>query len=150
MDRRWCEVVELKWTQTVEETHRGWIDGARQTVSGARTGMRERVDLHLAWERGWTLVTIELGEYQWCLWGMRVRSFERVCEKCKSFEGKIKPEVVLRVRRVILQSTQKMTSAWPNFQYIPNTLAGVKWFPEILFRRNKRSLNNNNNNSKLW
>ena len=34
-----------------------------------------------------------------------MRSFERVCEKCKSFEGKIKLEMVLRVMRVILQST---------------------------------------------
>ena len=28
----------------------------------------------------------------------------------KSFEGKIKPEMVLRVRRVILQSTRKLIS----------------------------------------
>ena len=28
----------------------------------------------------------------------------------KSFEGKIKPEIVLRVRRVILQSTRKLIS----------------------------------------
>ena len=37
-----------------------------------------------------------------------MRSFERVCEKYKSFEGKIKIEMVLRVRRVILQSMGKM------------------------------------------
>ena len=30
------------------ETHCGWISGARRTVGGARTGVRERVDLRLA------------------------------------------------------------------------------------------------------
>ena len=33
-----------------------------------------------------------------------MRSVERVCEKCKSFKGKIRMEMVLRVRRLILQS----------------------------------------------
>ena len=33
-----------------------------------------------------------------------MRSVERVCEKCKSFKGKIRTEMVLRVRRLILQS----------------------------------------------
>ena len=32
------------------------------------------------------------------------------CERCKSFEGKIKSEMVLRLRRVILQSMQKLIS----------------------------------------
>ena len=39
-----------------------------------------------------------------------MRSFERACEKCKSFEGKIKLEMVLWVRRVILKSMQKLIS----------------------------------------
>ena len=118
---RWGEVVRPKWTQTVEETHRGLIGGACRTVGGARTSVRERVDLRLAWGRGWSSVTTELGEYQWCLWGVHVRSLERVCEKCESFEGKIKSEMVLRLRRVILQSMQKLISVWPNFLCLPNT-----------------------------
>ena len=63
---------------------------------------------------------------------MRVRSFERVCERCNSFEGKIKPELVLRLKCLILQSTKNTNSVWPNFQYLPNTHAGVKALPKIL------------------
>ena len=39
-----------------------------------------------------------------------MRSLERVCERCKSFEGKIKSKMVLCLRRVILQSLQKLIS----------------------------------------
>ena len=39
-----------------------------------------------------------------------MRNFERVCEKCKSFEGKIRMEMVVQVRRFILQSTRKRIS----------------------------------------
>ena len=58
---------------------------------------------------------------------------------CNSFEGKIKPEMVLHQRGLILWSTQKINFSWPNFQYVPNIERGVKGFPEIVFRRNKRS-----------
>ena len=59
------EVRLSDWNELKQwrETHCGWISGARRTVGGARTGVRERVDLRLAWGRGWSSVTTELGEY---------------------------------------------------------------------------------------
>ena len=86
--------------------------------------------------------SVELG-HNWA-WRVSVRSacekLERVCEECNWFEGKIKLEMVLRAKWVILRSTQKLISIWPNFLCLPNTQRGVKWFPETLFSQNKRTL----------
>ena len=58
------------------------------TVGGSATLVGLWVELGLAWGRRWSSVITELEEYSWCMWGVRVRSVERVCEKCKSFKGK--------------------------------------------------------------
>ena len=91
----------------MEETHCGWIGGLwvigleetqtvdRRIVGGARTDVRERVT---------------------CVWrallcgAQSQLSLESVREKCKSFEGKINFEMVLQIKRVILQSTRKLIS----------------------------------------
>ena len=59
---------------------------------------------------------------------------------CNSFEGKIKPEMVLRLSSIILQSTQKTNSVWSNFLYLPNTHTGVKAFPKMVWSKNKHGL----------
>ena len=66
-----------------------------------------------------------------------------VSKSWNSFEGKIETKIHFRLGWVTLRSTRKLISVWPNFLCLPNTWAGVKWFPEILFSQNKRSLNNN-------
>ena len=59
---------------------------------------------------------------------------------CNWFEGKIELEMVLCQKRVILRSTRKLISVWPNFLCLPNTQRGVKWFLETLFSQNKCTL----------
>ena len=39
-----------------------------------------------------------------------------LCEECKWFEVKIKPEMLLQEWALILRSTQKWFSIWPNFR----------------------------------
>ena len=111
--------IELKWwdcwtffVQTVKETHCGWIGGV--WVVGPKLGL-------------WRLTV-------WCvlLYGVQsqlslecvceecVWEASRECEGCNWFENKIKPEMVLRHKRVILWSTRKLISVWPNFLSLPN------------------------------
>ena len=109
-----------------------WVDRrsvGQQTV-GRRTGARSVETHRLACLALWSSVTTELGK---CLWGVSV--------SCNSFEGKIELEMVLHSKPLILQSTRNINSVWPNFQYLPNTHAGVKAFLEILWSQNKCSLN---------
>ena len=103
---RWGEVVglrnELNWKRKL-------------TVGGSLALIELWVELGLAWGRGSTAFGVrervelgvsELGEYQWSVRRACERSSERVlCEKCNSFEVKIKLENILHSWALILQST---------------------------------------------
>ena len=76
-----------------------WIGGGAQTGGGART---RSLDGDLCWRvllyGAWSSLSLECS----------CEKLERVCERCKWFEGKIKAEIILIQNRVILQLTQKL------------------------------------------
>ena len=114
-------------------------DGGSETCSGG------------AWRWGWVCaISLVLGcdeqvlgcdePVLGCAISFGCFSLSSIFLGCNSFEGRIRPKMILHERGLIVQSTQKINFNWPNFQYIPNTERGVKGFPEIIFSRNKRSL----------
>ena len=66
--------------------------------------------------------SVELS-HNWA-WRVFVRSacekLERVCKECNWSKGKIKSEMVLLAKWVILWTTRKLISVWPNFLCLPN------------------------------
>ena len=145
-DRSWVVMTRTK-CKAIGEEGLGclWIGD-----EGGWAKMRDRwwvFVLELGWvvmrDRWWVFVP-ELG---WAVWrigdegsviGDRCRSLAGrwwmcslplslfIFESCNWFEVKIKAKIVLHQNRVILRSTRKLISIWPNFLSLPNTQRGVK------------------------
>ena len=109
-----------KWKR---ETHRAWRGS---TVWGRGSWafiVREMVELGVT----------ELGEH--LLLRVRVRKLKR-----KLFEVKMRTEIVLHLRSLILWSTLKIFLVWPNFPDQPNSLFYGKTFLKLVWSQNKHSL----------
>ena len=148
-------LIGAVWIGIRNEVMRGWIKlrnfgdrtekwamwiGLRNgkgklTVCG-EDGLREGDDLkRLAWGRWWSSVCgSEHGEHL----QLRVRVREL---RQKLFEVKMRTEMVLHLWTLILHSTLKMFSVWPNFPDQPNSLFYGKAFQKLVWSQNKHSLN---------
>ena len=95
---RWCVGWSCKlslWVDRRRSSNYGWSSDWREGEGGARSQLSLESTNDVCEE---------------CVW-----EASRKCEKCKSFEGKIKTELVSQVRRLILQLTCKIIFVWPNF-----------------------------------
>ena len=108
-----------KWKR---ETHRAWKGLAAWRRGSWAFGMREMVELDV----------IELGEH--LLLQVHVRELRQ-----KLFEVKMRTEMVLHLGCLILRSTLKIFSVWPNFSDQPNSLFYGKVFLKLVWSQNKHS-----------
>ena len=126
--------IGLGWWRS--RWRRQWASNGDYMCDLAGVGVRrDRCDLGLGLVLGATRPML-LVRFPYCF----SLSLSSIFLGWKSFEGKMKPEMDLHPKCLILQSTQNINSVWPNFQYLPNTHTSVKAFPEILWSQNKRNL----------
>ena len=159
-------LIGAVWIGLRNELMRGWIklrnfgdwtekwamwiglrNGKGKLTVRGEDRLREGEDLkRLVWGRWWSLVCgselgawssvcgLELGEH--LLRWVRVRELKR-----KLFEVKMRTEIVLQPWSLILRSTLKIFSVWPNFPDQPNSLFYRKTFLKLVWSQNKHSLN---------
>ena len=150
----WSELCGLDWEMKWWEGGSDWEilgielrNGKGKLTVRGEDRLREGKDLErLVWGRWWSLVCgselgawssvcgLELGEHL-LLW-VRVRELKR-----KLFEVKMRTEIVLLPWSLILRSTLKIFSVWPNFLDQPNSLFYEKTFMKLVWNQNKHSLN---------
>ena len=100
----WVEVCgsKVRWGHRTQIELKQWRKLTGAEVYGSVTLVWLWMELGLAWRRRWSSLSLSRGEWSQlslekvcdvceCVWG--------VCEKCKTIEGKIRTEMVLRVRR---------------------------------------------------